>query len=191
MSIGVYFGLTDGIINGSSFFWGESSQVGIMDLRAEKKSLNKALTDAEDLQAKAEVLKRQANSLSPENLVKLDTFLPDSINDLQLVVDINGIAKRSNMSISDVKLVTEDRSATGRVTPSAGVATKSFAEVATVPLAFTVQGTYPNLKSFLTDLSNNLRLIDVTKLDFGQNSSEDLAKGIYKYNITVETYWLK
>ena len=71
------------------------------------------------------------------------------------------------------------------VTPSSVGAVPA---VETTKITFNVTGSYSELKSFLRDLSNSLRLINVSRLEFDTKDSET---GEYTYKVNVETYWLK
>ena len=180
---GVYFGLTDPLINGDGFLGGEQN---IAELRQEKASLKKALTDAADLKDRAAELEQKVQSIAPEKIARLDDFLPDAVDDLQLIVDVNNIASRSNMRLNDVTL--------GRASgPRAGEEDKATVEpeVATVQVSFTVVGAYGDFKNFLRDISTSLRILEVKELEFS-STAEGGAMGVaYAYDVTVETYYLK
>ncbi|MDQ5957857.1 MAG: hypothetical protein QG665_189 [Patescibacteria group bacterium] len=174
---GVYFGLTDPIIRGDGFLGDGKSN--IVQLRNEKVALNKALKDAEALAERSAELKTKVEAISAEKIQRLDDFLPDGVDDLQLVVDINNIAGRSNMKISDVELRKSDKARAAEA--------EGKPMVATVPVSFTVTGGYADFKNFLNDISTSLRILEVKDLSF----SNAEAKGGNSYQMTVETYWLK
>ena len=181
----MYFGLTDPVIYGGGLF--SSGDSGIVDLREEKKTLTQAMEDAKALQERAAELERQAASISPDNITRLDNFLPDSVDDIQLVVDLNTIASRSGMGLGEVKLgadQTRRRSVereTGQAVPA----------VETVAVSFTVDGSYGQLKAMISDLAKSLRILEVKQLKFASVAEDGSETGRYKYEITVETYWLK
>ncbi len=176
---GIYFGMTDPIIRGDGFLG--NGEPNIVALRNEKGALTKALKDAEALSERAAVLKAKVEAISKDKIERLDDFLPDSVDDLQLVVDINNIASRSNMKISDVELKRTDKS------NSDNSETSGSPMVATVPVSFTVSGSYADFKNFLQDISTSLRILEVKDLAFSTTE----AKGANSYQLTVETYWLK
>lgn len=179
---GVYFGLTDPLINSGESFLLEAGASSITELRAEKMALEQALDNASELEARAAELRQIVASLDQAKINRLDDFLPDSVDNLQLIVDVNGIASKYNMVLGEVTLDTSG--SRNNNTGSDGGAPR----VETTSLSFDITGTYGELKSFLRDLSTSLRLIDVTRLDF---EAGDETGGEYVYRLTVETYWLK
>lgn len=177
---GVYFGLTDPLINSGESFLLEADASSIVELRAEKMALEQALDNAAKLEERAAELRQVVASLDQAKINRLDDFLPDSIDNLQLIVDVNGIASKYNMILGEVNLESgSSRNNTG--------SNNGAPRVETTSLSFDVSGTYAELKSFLRDLSTSLRLIDVTRLDFetDENSSEQT------YRLTAQTYWLR
>ncbi|OHA58195.1 MAG: hypothetical protein A2571_02955 [Candidatus Vogelbacteria bacterium RIFOXYD1_FULL_44_32] len=177
---GVYFGLTDPLIRGDGFMG--NGQANIVELRNEKSALSKALVDAKALADRASDLKAKVEAISADKIQRLDDFLPDRVDDLQLIVDINNIASRSNMKISEVELKRENnkRSSEAEVEPM----------VATVPVSFTVSGGYADYKNFLKDIATSLRILEVKDLTFSTGEAKG-EKGGNSYQLTVETYWLK
>lgn len=204
-AIGIYFYLTEPLINdpltvdgGTQFTMG-----GIKALREEKKQLETAIDYIAKLKGKALEIEKLASAISPEDIERLDQFLPDSVDDLQLLVDVDNIAKRSGMTIKDVKLSTDDPKKTRAVNNSAVVATQGATVappvITKVHLTFTAIGSYAQLRGFLTDVSKSLRIMDVEKLSvnvggkIGSNASSTAAlnNGIYQYQVDLATYWLK
>jgi len=143
-------------------------------LRAEKALLEAGLENAKKLREVQEQLLGVFNSFSSADLERLNKLLPDHIDMVRLVIDINTIAERSGMQIKNIKLRLPEEEKT---TPSAKE---------TAILGFSVTGPYTNFQSFVSDLARSLRLVDVKTL--GLIPRED---GLYEYNVEVQTYWLK
>ena len=53
-------------------------------------------------------------------------------------------------------------------------------------LNFTITGTFDNLQKLLSDIEQNLRIIDISRISFDAGD-----KDIYKYDIKAKIYWLK
>ena len=179
---GIYLGFTDTLINGGDSIFFGNNKTSIVELRAEKIALEQALSDARKLEETAANLRNVIAGLDQNKIARLDDFLPDSVDNLQLIVDINNIAGRSNMTLGEVVLADSNPK---NVTPSSVGAVPA---VETTKITFNVTGSYSELKSFLRDLSNSLRLINVSRLEFDTKDSET---GEYTYKVDVETYWLK
>ena len=80
------------------------------------------------------------------------------------------------------KVAIEDnttRASKGQVGPDEGA-------YESVILSFAVSGSYITFRSFLADLEQSLRLVDIVGLSFASNES-----GIYDFTVRIKTYWLK
>ncbi len=162
---------------------------GLNQLLADKKVLNSAITNAEKLKSKIASLEQAEKSIAPQDLAKLDKFIPDHIDNINLIIDINNIAARQGMIIKDVKVHSglDDVGATSA--PESDVASAASSGkniIAETYLSFSVTGDYQSLLSFLDSLAGSLRVADVTALSFTVDD-----KGINQYNFEIKTYWVK
>jgi|GEM_PF-804840 Tfp pilus assembly protein PilN len=182
------------VLNGSSdptmqgIFLGDKPQ-GLKKLLAEKQMLNEALTNAAKLKDKIASLEQAEKNISTEDLAKLDKFIPDHIDNINLIIDINNIAETQGMTIKNVKV--RSGSDTGGANNdleglSTNVSAASQNIIADTYLSFSVAGDYESLLNFLDNLANSLRVADVTSLSF---SVDD--KGVNQYNFEIKTHWVK
>ena len=107
---------------------------------------------------------------------RLKKFLPDSIDNVRLIIDINEIASANGMTIRNISIKRSGDSDIGPDSRPYGVAT----------LGFSISGPYQTFKNFLAALETSLRLIDVTSLSFSAGDKDQ-----YEYNFEVRSYWLK
>lgn len=161
-----------------SIFYTRPLFADISTLGEEKAALNQSLEDSKDLSLKMAEKEGIYNSLDMDKVDKLNILLPDSINNIKLIKDIDDIALTHNMKMRNIDIKAEksgeyNEESAGR---NYGVAT----------LRFTVSSTYEAFKTFMTDLENSLRLVDMTSLTF--NSGE---KDLMEFNVELKTYWLK
>lgn len=186
-----YYG-AGSIISGSSNFFSnlvlKESGKGISALRAEEKRLNEALGNARELKQRAEDLTKEMNELPQEKVERLEKFLPDTVDTIEVVVTLNNIAKKHGMAVKKVKIVEEgeknlarDESAT---TFSSAVSRSQ--NIGELGVGFSVQGPYYSFLAFLSDLADSLRLVDLETLSF---SSPE--KGFSEYDVQLKTYWVK
>lgn len=159
---------------------------GLSQLLAEKQTLNQALANAAKVKEKIASLEQAQKSISPEDLAKLDKFIPDHIDNINLIIDVNNIALSNGMTIKGVRV----RSGGDSVSGSGGVGSEEVAsaqdKIAETYVSFSVSGSYDDLLKFLDSLANSLRVADVTSLSF---SVDD--KGNNQYNFEIKTYWVK
>jgi Tfp pilus assembly protein PilO len=170
-----------------SIFLGGQTE-GLNQLLADKKILNEAIANAEKLKSKIVTLEQAQKSIKQEDLDKLNKFIPDHIDNINLIIDINNIATRHGMIIKNVKVRSglEEAGALPAEGSTESVAASGQNVIAETFLSFSVSGDYQSLLSFLDSLASSLRVADVTSLSF---SVDD--KGINQYNFEIKTYWVK
>ena len=138
------------------------------------------LAEAEKSNEEFQELLKQKNivfsQMDNTKRVLLNKLIPDSIDNVKLIIDINQIASENGMTIRNISIKGNDTSAIGPDTRPYGVAT----------LGFSVSGPYETFVKFLGALEMSLRLIDVTSLSFSAGD-----KNQYEYNLEVQSYWLK
>lgn len=154
-----------------------SPKKGIKDLSKQKKDLTSALAVVKTYDDKlGEANRAYDKSLKDLPLDKLNTILPNSADPVLIAYEITKIASHagSNMLLSGLS-VREGQSDNKKYN--------------TMTINFNTQGTYANLKHFLHELEISQRVYNVTSVGF--SSAEDsTANSVYKYNFTVETYYL-
>jgi len=141
-----------------------------------------ALASASEYSAQQNELASARNAIDQSNLTRLSTLLPDSVDNVELILDLNALAARSGLSLSnvDVRSAPEQPKNTGIVPVSKGD------PVSSVDLSLTAVGTYPALQAFLTGVEKSARLLDIREI-FVKGSDT----GVYNYQMTVRLYWLR
>lgn len=189
-TLGLFFGYIQPTLNGS-----------VAELNAEIQDLDTALLAAKQFKQKEVELTRARSQIAPEQLARLESFLPDSVDNVQLIVDLNSLAARSGVSLSDFDIQggTSDTSSTqaagaAPVDPAATAAASAssvlganLAEpVDTLELSVAATGSYAAFRTFLAGVEQSLRPLDIMEL-----SVEDSATGVYTYDMTFRLYWLR
>ncbi len=147
--------------------------------QVQESALSEANANAVTLRAERSKLIDDMNNISSEDRDKLQKALPDNIENVDLIININNIALQHNMKIKNARI--GDPTAVDKT--SAG---PSLTKYGTVSLSFTVSTSYDEFQSFMKDLESSLRLVDVTNLSFSPSDN-----GRYDFNVTLQTYWLK
>lgn len=175
------FPLLFAVVAGGLFFgfidpsWGR-----IKELRAEAGQFDLALNRSRELQQTRDSLLSKYNTLSPSHLARLAKMIPDNVDNVRLILDIDSIAARYGMRVRDVALDADtSRTDRGQIGPDES-------RFASRLLSFSVTGSYTEFRAFLEDLEQSLRLVDVMKIEFTSTAS-----GVYDYSLTIKTYWLK
>lgn len=166
------------VISGVVFFgFIDTKYNEISDLRNEAKLFEDALDNSKELQNVRDDLLAQYNALPTEDLERLEKILPNNVDNVRLVRDIDGIATNYGMSLRNVNVDVRDRT---------GGIDSGISMIGSVDLSFSVTGSYAEFTSFLRDLERSLRVVDVINLSFAASE-----KNLYEYKLTIRTYWLK
>ncbi len=167
----------------------------IASLRADAASYNEALSNSKSLENERDKLTSKYNSLDKDDLNKLQKLLPDNIDNIRLILEIEKIASPYGMVLKDVKYNTADTSATPAVVSGGQVSTfeQNQKDYRVLDMEFSVIGTYANFINFTRDLESNLRIIDISSVNFSSDLGDVKTNpsGAYKYNFKIKTYWLK
>lgn len=150
-------------------------------------------SDADTLAAAGEYTANQAalasarNDIDPANLERLEAFLPDSVDNVGLILDLNALATRSGLSLSNIDVKSSAAGASGAsVNVSGALPVEARGPVGSIDLSLSAVGTYAALQSFLGGIEKSGRLLDVQ--DILVKGSET---GVYTYQITMRLYWLR
>ncbi len=169
----------------------------ILELKTQVASYSEALDNAKTLEKERDRLTAKYNSVDPENLKKLEKLLPDSVDNIRLILEIEKVALAYGMVLKDVKydIVRKSDNAAGSDAVLSGEAGALEAkDYGAWDLSFSVQGTYSNFVSFLKDLEKNLRIVDISSIQFasdaGTGANPNFAE-VYRYALKIKTYWLK
>ncbi|MFA6273983.1 MAG: hypothetical protein WC662_02375, partial [Candidatus Paceibacterota bacterium] len=81
----------------------------VSSFRKDLVSYNEALTNSKALEAERDKLTQKYNTIDPENLVKLQKFLPDNVDNIRLILEIEKIAAPYGMTLKDVRYDTTNK----------------------------------------------------------------------------------
>lgn len=149
---------------------------------------DQALAAASMYTAQQNQLASARNAINQKDLARLAVFLPDSVDNVGLILNLNAIAARSGLSLSNVDVITGGgNSTTQNTTAAAGATSKSAGSgpVSSVDLSLSAMGSYTALQSFLRDVEQSERLLDVKDIVVKGSST-----GVYTYQVTLRLYWL-
>jgi len=187
-----------GIAIAGFFMFANPFYKDISSLSAQAVSYNEALDNSKSLEAERDKLTQKYNSISLDDLTKLQKFLPDNVNNIRLILEIEKIASPYGMVLKDVKYDTTSIKETASQTKAVqgGVTAKTNSDFGTWNLEFSTQGTFPNFLNFVKDLESNLRIVDISSIEFSSTATTGTGANAspsnsYKYAFKIKTYWLK
>ncbi|MEA1929886.1 MAG: type 4a pilus biogenesis protein PilO [Patescibacteria group bacterium] len=153
----------------------------IDELKVEKATLNEGLDNAKELRLVLDQLLETYNNFNPNDVDRLDKFLPNNVDNVRLIIDINNIARPYNMNIRNLRIKADEERGEASVIEGGSTLNKGA-----VVLGFSVSGSYSNFQAFLDDLARSLRLVDSVSVSFSSNE-----RNFYNYNVEIQTYWLR
>lgn len=184
----------------------------ILLLKNEASTYEQALNSSNQFEKARDSINQRYQSFSKNDIDRLKLLLPDTVDNVRLVIDIEKIAKDSGLVFKKVSYdvkesikakTTTPQSDPNTQTPQApqpvrlGVASEDSKPYGVFSVNFTVQGPYDQFLQFLKNLENSLRIVDVTSISFTSLESEKDSKktstsnSVYEYTVTIKTYWLK
>ncbi len=170
---------------------------GIADLRTTEASYNEALGNSKALEDARDKLTFKYNSIDKADLAKLEKLLPESIDNIRLILEIEQIASPYGMVLKDIKYNATDKvdaaSTAGGVRGTVdAMANKDYG---VWDLEFSTTSSYNNFLNFTRDLEKNLRIVDISSIQFSSVATggpvSAASADSYKYSFKIKTYWLK
>lgn len=151
-------------------------------LRAKITGYDKALAAAEKYRETQEELQKAQSEIPADDRDRIQAFLPDGVDNVQLIVDLNALASRSGMRLSDfnVEEMKDETLDPGRF----AVAGQGLTDSLNITLRGI--GTYASFRNFLDGVEHSLRILDLVDLKI-----TDSETGVYSYDMTFRIYWLR
>ncbi|MCE9541620.1 type 4a pilus biogenesis protein PilO [Candidatus Kaiserbacteria bacterium] len=150
-----------------------------------------ALTKSTELQQLKQTLLSRYNTFSPADVDRLQKLLPDHVDNVRLILDLDNMAGRHGMALQNVAISAPQTESTSKTAASSISSSKQRYDSLT--LKFSTAGSYDTFQQFLLDLETSLRIVDLISLRLTRVSSADSkdTNPSYTYDITIRTYWLK
>jgi Tfp pilus assembly protein PilO len=171
IAIAIFFGYVQPTWNGA-----------IAETKAAIAADDQALEAAKAYSAQQNALASDRNKIKATDIAQLIAFLPDSVDNVGLILDLNALAARSGLSLSNIDV----RTNTGSTASSGATASAAMDPISSVDLSLSAVGTYASLENFLTGIEKSQRILDVR--DIVVKGSET---GVYSYDIILRLYWLR
>jgi capsular polysaccharide biosynthesis protein len=154
----------------------------VQKLNKQKNDNDTMLQLAQDLQRQRDILQVSYNNIGIEERRNLEKLLPDTVDNVRLVLDINNIAEQYGISIQNIDISKENSDTDERVASSV----ERSSDIGTISLGFTITSTYEVFINFMKDLEEALRVVDIKSLNISP------AQGVFmNYEVVIDTYWLR
>lgn len=164
---------------------------------------DEALSKTREIQELKSSLLSRYNLFAGNNLDRLQKMLPDHVDNVRLVLDMDGIASKYGIRIQNVAVQEAGRGRgedenSGTVLNGGTTQNKPFQSLT---LHFEVVSTYDEFVLLLRDLESSLRVVDLVSLSVRPRPGERVAVGgnddnlvlaapLYTFGVSLRTYWL-
>ncbi len=172
------------------FMYTRPTYDGIKLVKIEIGQYDQALDKAAELQQLKQSLLSRYNAFNPTDVARLQKMLPDHVDNVRLVLDLDNLAAQHGMALQNV-LISNPASETGdsSVLGTIGAARQKFDSLT---LRFSTRATYEGFVQFMESLESSLRITDLVSLNLVPDAVDvDSDEPTYRYDITIRTYWLK
>jgi len=172
------------------FYYIKPELVVIEEKKAEYDKYKVVVEKVKDVASLRDELIKKYESISPEDLNKLDKIIPEKFDPVIFANDINSLIAKHTLKVTGLKIEYQ-RNVDG-ITDDTQIGDMKYR---TITSSFSLSGDYDKLYDFLKELETSLRLMDVTNLSVKAgavaNSTDKNPKNTYTYDVKIKTYSLK
>ncbi|MES2314750.1 MAG: hypothetical protein V4524_02320 [Patescibacteria group bacterium] len=178
----LYFTYTKGI-------WMEAQ-----DVKTVNDQYVSAISNAERLITLRKKANDDYNSITADDREKLDKMIPDTVDNIRLIIDLNNVGVQNGLSLKNITASAKSSSgsASGATSQSSsgGFGKKdtsgiNIPNIDTVGVSFSVSATYQQFINLMQALEANMRIMDLTHLSVTANDT-----GTYDFSVQLNTYYL-
>ncbi len=180
---------------------------GITVLKQDRVSYIEGLKNAQDLEKRRKELEDKYNSVTDDERNRLEALVPNNVDNIKLIIELETIAKRYGILIEDPKLEA-DTNAPLNSSAGAGQNLRGNSAVAAVSsgtsnnlygffsIDFTVRTNYTQMKQLLGDIEKNLRLMEPTDITVKvpppdrSNNNKKTMPDVYDITMKSNIYYL-
>jgi len=165
--------------------------LAIKKVQTETNEYQENIRNAEKLKAELAQKIAKRESFPLPQVERLYTMMPDSVDEVSLIIDLDALAGVHRMALSGIAVKKTDAGA-GQSPRAVGVGGEASAgsvsagnTVHKVPIdiSFSLEGTYEDFRSFIDELEQSLVFFDVTKLSFTATEGD-----LFTYALSLRTY---
>lgn len=183
---------------GIFFFYIDPEYKKVQDLQSDVKANNEILEIVNKLKLKKDELNEKFNKISQIEKTQLEKLLPDTVDNIRLMIDVKNIAEEKGLVLRNVSITSKETSSgeskkvTTQKSNFEGVMEENSlkyvdsSKIGVITFSFSVSAKYEVFVELLEKLEENLRLVDIRNMEVSRGDGV-----FYDYNVTFDTYWLK
>ncbi len=153
----------------------------VIALQANQAQYKNILQNVSALETKRDELLVKYQNISKQRMEELSKVLPNNIDTVSLAMNLDSIASRYGISIKSIQTAKDNSNnsstiVVGATTPIYGSVTFTFSFISN----------YASFRKFMQDIEKSLRITDIQSVSF-----QSTTNGLYEYQVSIKTYWLK
>lgn len=184
------------------FLYTKPTYDSVQAQQASSAQYDDALAKAAQLQAIKQTLLSKYNSLDPATLARLNVMLPNHVDNIGLILDLDSVASKYGLPLENVDVSSPNSANSSGATGGSGsvinpaqagqsvqigAASNPYQQIT---IKFQTSGSYPTFIQFITALESSLRIVDLVSLNISRGGSQG-GVGLYTYDVTLRTYWIQ
>lgn len=150
---------------------------------AQKAEIDRVLNRVKEIKEKRDAVFLDYNSISLEEIEKLNKILPETINSVVILNDLSTLAAQYGLTIKDYKV---DNFTIENNAVSEGETVEPYKET---KLTLKLIGSYNQFVTFISKVESSLRLMDIVHLGIKQGGGG--PANLLEYTLEVNVYSLK
>lgn len=154
----------------------------ILKLRAEQTDVRAALASLKDLQKLRDELLATYDAIPKDKLDRLSELLPQDKKISDILVNLEKMTQERGMQMKKIEFAKENSGSAASRTAIAGKASVA----PEVSYAFSVVGSYEAMRSLLTALEKNLRIVDVGAINFTSGAKDSK---LWEFAVSAKSYY--
>ena len=150
---------------------------------------NAAIQESDALLTNYTELKNKVNAISAQDQKNLEKILPDAVDVVRLILDIDSLATKYGLTILSFEIPDIESELNAKAKKNANAPTEESPVMKAV-LTIECEGSYADFKKLLVDIERSMSLMDVVTLEVKvADGAESQAEAVY--TLGLQTYWLK
>lgn len=166
---------------GLYFTYIEPTFENVLALRGQETKFDQAKEDATRAIEVREKINTKYRNIDKEDIERLQKFLPNSVNNGQIILDIDKIASKYGIRLNDIRFQDE------KISSRNNVSAKTETLYKPIIFKFKIETTYNNFLLFIKDMEKSLQLMDINEI----NVSVVEESNIVNFNLSIVLYALE
>lgn len=175
ISVAIYFVIISPIYFGGGSLYSVSPDESIVSMREFKNKIGSSLKELNDGKLNIAKLDSEYGSLDKDTQDKLNTMIPNDVDPIRLVSEINKIVTGVGLTAENISYSKEPED-------------KNLPGIGIYSISFSTKSSYSNLKNLIDKLEKSRRIFSIQSVSFASGTNINDPMNV---NIKMNTYYIK